>query len=214
MDLTKFKDYKFSKSDCSKINEDIVFSTCIFKYPSQEFDIHYNNNNIILVIFDLSCIGIFLTKSEASLFQIILNHISYFKEENCTENKTCQIINLPNLIDPRFSEYILDLPKYTNIPIINWNTNIKNLVKEIDPFFKEENLIEEKELEKSDIYRCKICKAGFLMKENNSESCLFHPGDLKYFNDYPHIRYSCCGLDADQGIDIIGCRRGYHIPQD
>ena len=221
MNDINLKSYTFSKSETTTtFHNEISFKVKIFSYNSKSFEQYYTNSDIILVLFKNACIGLFLTQNEANLFQIITNHIDYFNEieqdqefHDCKEEQKCIIINLPNVIDPRFTGDLLQLPKYANIKVTEWDQNFKILVRELDPFFPEESILEEKVLEETDILECRLCGVGFIMSENTNQSCCIHPGTIKFFTQYPRTRYSCCGLDADEGLNTIGCRKGYHIPK-
>ena len=84
-----FEAYTFSKSTtmCGFDNKR-VFKIKTFNFNSDIFKKCYSNPELILVIFSKSCIGLFLTNSEASLFKVFSNHINYFNEsENCSKTK-------------------------------------------------------------------------------------------------------------------------------
>jgi hypothetical protein len=99
---------------------------------------------------------------------------------------------------------MLDIPKYSNIPIQEWDINLKNIVRELDPFFPEELLLETKILNKEDILICKLCDIGYTMDENSNTACKCHPCNL----NINFTKYTCCGKNSDQYLD--GCKIGYH----
>ena len=151
----KYEAFTFAKSKCYVgYRSELTYKIKPIEYDSNLFNKYLSNPELILAIFKNSCIGLFLTKSEASLFKVFKHHLSYFNDENTTETKesdTCKVIYLPNIIDPRYNEYLLQLPKYANIKITLWNKNFINLIKELDPFFDYDKIVESKQLQKEDI---------------------------------------------------------------
>jgi len=138
------------------------------------------------------------------MLKTINNHIFYKNFKNRQNKKKCFIVNMPNMMDTRLNVYLLQIPYYLKLPIGKWPENIKQVIREIDPHFPEEDLLEEKELEKEDILECKICNTGFLLKENTSQSCKTHKSANHTGN------YVCCGTRYE---DNLYCRIGYHIPK-
>ena len=72
---------------------------------SDNFVTYYQDNNYILVVLSNSQLGIFLTRSEISILKTLTIHQSYLTNES----KNDTIIRLPNLIDPRYNPYYLQI---------------------------------------------------------------------------------------------------------
>ena len=58
---------------------------------------------------------------------------------------------------------------------------------------------------------CKNCHQNFSLKEKDEQSCIYHPGEMKY--------YSCKGCGADEYFTCcckckncsIGCKKSKHV---
>lgn len=201
----EFNNYTFSKSFVKISNDEIKYNTIIFTSRILFLE-YFNDPDLNLILIKHSKIGFFLTNSEIQLFQTFINHLSYFQidEVELEEKKTCKIINLPNIVDPRLNIYILEIPKYSNFPIKEWDINLKNIVRELDPFFQEELLLETEILKKEDILVCKLCDLGYIMSENSNTACKRHSKNLNSI----YTKFMCCGKNSDQYLD--GCKIGYH----
>lgn len=201
--MSKLQNFIFSKSKAIFNDEkkQIDYNIEIIEYNTYKYNQLITDTDILLVLIANSKIGIFLTKSEIQIFHTFINHINYFNDEK-QNSKTCHIINIPNMINPIYNSYLLEFPKYANIQTIFWDINFKNLIRELDPYFPEETLLEETLLNKHDILLCKLCHIGYIMKENTNDSCIIHPG--VYNGQF--LKFSCCGKTNDS----FGCKIGYH----
>ena len=196
--MEEFANYTFSKS---KMGHHNYVGMEIIHYDSDNYVTYYQDNNYILVVLSNSQLGIFLTRSEISILKTLTIHQSYLTNES----KNDTIIRLPNLIDPRYNQYYLQIPQMLNKPIREWDINFRNLIKEIDPIFPEESLLETDKNEP--VLLCKNCRIGYKQSENTNTSCQFHPGYTTKINDMTH--YSCCGISMFEASTKY-CRIGYH----
>jgi len=202
-----FTNYTFSKSyPVLNTDNSIGYEIDLFDSKMNQFHIYINEPRLILVLVGHSNVGLFLNNSEIQLFTIFLNHVSYFNTEEENLNK-CKIINLPNLIDPRFNPYLLEIPKYANIPVHLWDINFKQLIIELDPYFPENILLEKKQIDSSDILLCKLCNTGFIIDDNTNSSCKVHRGEIIMVRGVSV--FSCCHKNPEEYAN--GCRVGYHF---
>ena len=197
--------YTFSKSfrTISCMNN-IMVNINLFTSKDPLFHESIDNSNLTLSLLENSLLGIFLTNSELMILNSLQVHQTYLDKEGKNKN----IIKLPNILDPRLNNYFLEIPKMINLPIHSWDNNFRTLIIEIDPQFPDIKLLEDVT---EDIKQCKNCKVGFKESENNCDSCVFHPGEIRKIGLTNY--WSCCGTNIQEtNNDLIwGCKQCYHI---
>jgi len=138
-----------------------------------------------------------------------INTYKSLAELDNTDN--CQEVIEKNISEPSQKELLLNLIKsYTacKSDMKQCLENYDNILKENDSLQTQANELVSTSLNPK---ICTRCKGTFNPIENNENSCVFHPGNLKY--------YSCrkCGADeywscCNQCRSCLkGCRKGKHI---
>ena len=64
------------------------------------------------------------------MLNTINKHIYHKKFKKKIRKDGCHIVNMPNIVDPRLSLYLLKLPYYIKTPIGKWDQNFRNLVSQ------------------------------------------------------------------------------------
>jgi len=138
-----------------------------------------------------------------------MNTYKSLAELDNTDN--CQEIIEKNVEQEDHKEVLLSLLKN----FTDCKSDMKQLLANYDNILKENDALQTQSNEQflTSIHPkiCTRCKGSFNPLENSDNSCIFHPGNLKY--------YSCrkCGADeywscCNQCRSCLkGCRKGKHI---